>query len=197
MELKEIKIERDGGGRKSTTTVTAGGRSFLVERSKAQCRYTTRCWRRANYGKHYDFPKKAYLFSGYFDWIKHGDYLKYCPRHKNCNFYTVWKVPGIRALMTDRESDYRLVKLKYHKLFTKSETKLAAELWLCNSFPLSLQTMLPLLDVLAKANPLLSKFGEFLKNSSLTGTQMFPMRTVFPVAFSVRAQIQFLNINLA
>ena len=92
--------------------------------------------------------------------------------------------------------EYRKTKEK-HKLYTKSETKLAADLWLCNNFPLSLNDMLPLLEVLAKTNPLLSKFGDFLRRSELASSQLFPIKTVFPVAFAVRAQIQFLNISLS
>ena len=190
--MKEIKVEKENG---KESNLNIDDMNFIVQKNKAKCIYKQKLWKRGKYGLHYDFPKKSFLFSVYFDWIKANDCKGFCLKHSNCNLYTLWKIPSIQNILFQSGIDYKMSKNKT-ELYSKTQNTIVGEVWLVKDFPLSLVTIFPLLNILSNENPIISKFTEFLKNGFLSYSSLFPIKTIFPVAFAIRAQIQFHRISL-
>ena len=188
--IKEIAIEKE---KEKASLLNVDGTNYIIEKHKMKCKYQRKVWKKASYGEHYNFPKHGFLFAFYFNWIKANGCKGFCPKHSNCNLSVLSKIPLLNSILA--VNGIKCSKEK-NTLSKKTENTITGEIWLGNKFPLSLGVILPLLDVLSNENPLLSKFIEFLKSSSITKQSLLPIKTVFPVAFAVRAQIQFFHISL-
>jgi hypothetical protein len=190
IRVKEITIEKE---KAKTSLLNVDQVNYIIEKHKMKCKYQRKVWKKTSYGEHYNFPKHGFLFASYFNWIKANTCKSFCPKHNNCNLSILHKISPLNSILAGNGLKY---SKKKNTLSKKTENTIVGEIWLGNKFPLSLGVILPLLDVLSNENPLLSKFIEFLKSSSIVKQPLLPIKTVFPVAFSIRAQIQFLHISL-
>lgn len=191
ISLKEIKIIKEKG---CSSILSIDGMKFLVEKNKANCRYETKTYKKSlKFGKHYEFPKKALSFSAYFTWILKSGFSTHCLKHQNCNFSAISHINSIKTLLLKQEKYSQI--LKKTVICKKVENKIFADLSICNNFPISIKTMLPLFEILAKFNPILLKFADFLKTTPFITNSILPIKTVFPIAFAICAQIQFNKIS--
>ena len=167
-----------------TSKISIDGLSFLVEQNKVQCKCRSKTWSKCKYGLHYDFPKKDFVFGSYFDWIIKNQCSIYCPKHYNCNLSIISKIPLLKEI----------TKPKSNSVCISRNENITCELWLCNNFPLPARSIFTLLDVISNNNPLLKKFNEFINISS--SSTAFPVKTIFPISSSAKAQIEFSLITL-
>ena len=70
---------------------------------------------------------------------------------------------------------------------------ISATVWLCDNFPLTLEHLLPMLDLLSSANPKVNRIREFFEKKSLIQKNSFPLKAVIPIFLSVNAIISFQN----
>lgn len=85
--------------------------------------------------------------------------------------------------------DQTVVNVKNNTLFC----------WICYDFPLKLQELLSILEVLKNANKSLDKIYDFLVNegiATLLPEDSFPIKFEIPIALGIRAKLTFLNFSL-
>ena len=70
-----------------------------------------------------------------------------------------------------------------------------ASIWLCNKYPLSLDSFLPLLQVLSFSSKQIAKFKDYLMKYQLPQGS-FPLRAKIPIFFTMKAAFSLQNLSL-
>ena len=81
---------------------------------------------------------------------------------------------------------------KLHKNHTKN---IVACVWLCEKFPLTIEHLLPILDILSNVSANVLKLKSFFEGRSLAYLNSFPIKAVIPLFLSLNAIIEFKNFD--
>jgi ankyrin repeat protein len=126
--------------------------------------------------------KKSESFQDYFKGVK-GNMPKPSFTRKKTR-----KIPEVPP-RTKSVGDQTVVNVKNNTLYC----------WVCYDFPLKLEELLSVLEVLKNANKSLDKLFDFLVNegiATLLPENSFPIKFEIPVALGIRAKLTFLNFSL-
>ena len=86
-------------------------------------------------------------------------------------------------------------QLKAKEQEQRYSKEMAATIYVCDNFPVSFQDVMPVLQILANANPSLQQLVHFIKSDQFLKhfPGGFPVKLVLPLTFSIRAVITFQN----
>lgn len=81
------------------------------------------------------------------------------------------------------------------KLYKQYSKNISASVYLCNNFPLNLDVLLPILDILSNVSPQINRLKDFMERKNTMNRSSFPMKAYIPIFFSVNAIISLRNFN--
>ena len=108
------------------------------------------------------------------------------------NYEKYMKIKSINSAERENYLKLRVLEKNISKHYKKSIT---GNLWITENFPLSIDHLLPILDLLASANPKVLRIREFFEKKNLIQKNCFPLKAVIPIFFSVNLIISFRNFK--
>jgi hypothetical protein len=81
------------------------------------------------------------------------------------------------------------------KLFKHYTKNIASSVYLCENFPLNLELLLPILDILSNVSPQISRLKDFLNRKNTMNRGSFPLKAYIPIFFSLNAVISLKNFK--
>jgi len=82
------------------------------------------------------------------------------------------------------------------KHLLKNVTKnIVATVYMCENFPLSLDHLMPVLEILSNVSPHINKVKSFLQSQSNVNKKTFPLKACIPIMLSVNAILSMKNFK--
>jgi Protein of unknown function (DUF3424). len=81
------------------------------------------------------------------------------------------------------------------KLFKHYTKNIVATVYLCENFPLNLDLLLPILDILSNVSPQINRLRDFLNRKNTMNRGSFPLKAYIPIFFSLNAIISLKNFK--
>ena len=103
--------------------------------------------------------------------------------------------PGSLSLSPNNKARFDRLQTVDKNVAKTYKKSLTASIWLCDKFPLNLEHLLPILDLLSSANPKVNRIRDFFEKKSLVQKNSFPLKAVIPIFLSVNAIINFENFQ--
>ena len=108
---------------------------------------------------------------------------------------TMIKSSAMKAISTNSKDRFEKLNTNEKKMQNNYTKNIVACVWLCENFPLTIEHLLPILDILSNVSANIGKLKSFFEEKSLAYSKSFPMKAIIPLSFSLNAIIEFKNFN--
>lgn len=87
---------------------------------------------------------------------------------------------------------------EYHKKISKELKKnINATVWLAENFQLQIQHLLPILEILSSFSSNIGHFKDFLSNNFMKEANLFPIKAIIPLVYTLNAVVSFQNFKFS
>ena len=87
------------------------------------------------------------------------------------------------------------MNLSQKKLLKNYTKNIVATIYMCEKFPINLDHLFPVLDILANVSPHINRLKSFLERTISFNKSNFPIKACIPIFFSVNAIISLRGFN--
>jgi hypothetical protein len=108
----------------------------------------------------------------------------------------IGKDQGDERLSQKTKKELEAMTVQQKKLFKHFTKNIVATVYMCDQFPLKLDQLFPILDILSNVSPQITRLKEFLENKNILNNNSFPLKAHILIFFSINAAVSIRNFKL-
>ena len=100
-----------------------------------------------------------------------------------------------KVMSAKTKREFEKMSMNQKRLLKNYTKNVVATIYMSDSFPLSLEHLMPVLEILSNVSPHINKLKAFLEKQSTINKNSFPLKASVPILLSVNAILSIKNFK--